>query len=99
VTGVQTCALPISPLNGLAEEKLAIKPQWITDLEFSYDLNPVKLSIGANNLFNNYPTKYPQFIRTQQYNLSSTAYITKYPSFSAIGINGGYYYARLSFKF
>jgi iron complex outermembrane receptor protein len=89
-----------TPNNGLAQEKLGIKKQFITDLELGYQVaEPIKISIGANNLFNNYPTKYPQFIRDQQYATSSTAYITKYPTFSPIGINGGYYYARATFKF
>ncbi|MEH3108450.1 MAG: TonB-dependent receptor, partial [Sphingomonas fennica] len=77
-----------------------VSPQFITDLEVGYQiLDPVKISIGANNLFNNYPTKWPEFIRQQQFNASSTAYITQYPTFSPIGINGGYYYARVGVNF
>ncbi|MDF0541760.1 TonB-dependent receptor [Sphingobium sp. H39-3-25] len=84
-----------TPTNGSARERLGIHPMFITDLELSYKpIDPVKLSIGANNLFNKYPTKYPKFIRDQQYAASSTAFVAQYPGFSAIGINGGYYYAR-----
>ena len=89
-----------TPLNGAAQERLSIHPQAVTDLEVAYQLtNNVKLAAGANNLFNNYPTKYPAFIRAQQYQTSSTGYITQYPGFSPIGINGGYYYARLNLSF
>ncbi len=89
-----------TPNNGSAQEKLSTGAAFITDLEFAYQvLEPVKLSIGANNLFNKYPKKYPQFIRDQQYALSSTAYISPYPAFSPYGVYGGYYYGRISFKF
>ncbi len=89
-----------TPTNGQARERLGISPKFITDLEVGYQIaDPVKISIGANNLFNKYPNKYPQFIRDQQYAASSTAYITQYPTFSPIGINGGYYYARVGVNF
>ncbi|TZG27362.1 TonB-dependent receptor plug domain-containing protein [Sphingomonas montanisoli] len=93
-------AIISTPNNGLAQEKLSAGTAFITDLELGYQIaEPLKLSIGANNLFNKYPNKYPQFIRDQQYAISSTAYITKYPTFSPYGINGGYYYGRIAFKF
>ena len=88
------------PNDGLARYRLNLSPKFITDLELGYKLTGnIKLSVGANNLFNTYPSKYPQFIRDQQYAQSSTGYITKYPSFSAIGINGGYYYGRVAVTF
>ena len=88
------------PNDGVARYRQEIKPQFITDIELGYQIiEPVKISVGANNVFNNYPTRIPQFIRDQQYALSSTAYITRYPTDSAIGINGGYYYARATLSF
>jgi iron complex outermembrane receptor protein len=89
-----------TPANGTIDYQVKIKPLVTTDLELAYQIaDPLKIAIGANNLFNKYPTKYPAYIREQQYNLSSTAFITQYPGFSAIGINGGYYYARLTANF
>jgi iron complex outermembrane receptor protein len=89
-----------TPTSSQATERLSVHPAFITDAELGYQvLDPVKISIGANNLFNKYPTKYPAWIRQLQYNASSTAYISQYPSFSSFGVNGGYYYARVNFKF
>jgi iron complex outermembrane receptor protein len=88
------------PNDGVARYRQTINPQFITDLEIGYQIiEPVKLSIGANNLFNNYPTEIPKFIRDQLFAQSSTGFITRYPTDSAIGINGGYYYARLNLSF
>jgi iron complex outermembrane receptor protein len=33
------------------------KGKWVTDLSFSYNVNPVIFTVGANNLFNVYPDK------------------------------------------
>jgi iron complex outermembrane receptor protein len=55
-------------------------------------------SIGANNLFGIYPDKI--LLRHASSKLiASTAFVSKYPSFSSLNINGGYYYARLGVKF
>ena len=72
----------------------------MTDLEASFSFTrDIKLSVGANNLFGIYPDAYPAYIRAQQLAAASTAYVSKYPSFSSISINGGYYYAKLGVKF
>ncbi|WP_404714188.1 TonB-dependent receptor plug domain-containing protein [Sphingomonas sp. MMS24-J13] len=73
---------------------------FITDLEVAAKIGKgLRLSAGANNLFNKYPNKYPADFRTAQYNSSSTAYITKYPVTSPYGVMGGYYYGRVGLKF
>jgi iron complex outermembrane receptor protein len=57
------------------------------------------LTIGANNLFNKYPDGVnPGLLAAQRAGLDNAA-VTIYPSFSPIGINGGYYYARLNYTF
>jgi iron complex outermembrane receptor protein len=72
----------------------------ITDLEVSYKLNPNwTLTAGANNLFNKYPDKVNAELAAIYRARLDTAAVTQYPSFSPFGINGGYYYARASFKF
>jgi iron complex outermembrane recepter protein len=77
------------------------KAKFITDLEVSYQIvNPVKIAIGANNLFNTYPTKVPQSYRDAQYFYNDNGYASSvYPTFSPFGINGGYYYARATLSF
>jgi iron complex outermembrane receptor protein len=84
-----------------ADYYVKIAPSFITDLELGYQiLKPVKISIGANNLTNHYPTQtsYDR-IRGAQLAAKSRTYSSNlYPSFSPFGINGGYYYARLSVK-
>lgn len=71
----------------------------ITDAELSYKFPMgVIAAIGANNLFNKYPDKF-----TAAYQAACVASgggcVTQYPSFSPYGINGGYYYGRLTFSF
>lgn len=74
--------------------------RFITDLELTAELDrSVKLSIGANNLFNSYPNELPAIIRQQQYALSSIGYVARFPNTSPIGLNGGYYYARMNLRF
>jgi iron complex outermembrane receptor protein len=77
-----------------------IKTLATTDLEASYRVTKaITVSLGANNLFNKYPDKvngaYLALAAAQQ----NTAAVTQYPSFSPIGINGGYYYARFNYAF
>ena len=77
-----------------------IKAKATTDLEVSARVTKaITLSIGANNLFNKYPDHVnAQLLAAQRAALDNAA-VTVYPSFSPIGINGGYYYARASYTF
>jgi iron complex outermembrane receptor protein len=72
----------------------------ITDLEVSYRLlDSVKVAAGANNLFNKYPDKLNPKLRQDYLAANSSGFVTQYPTFSPFGINGGYYYGRLTFTF
>ncbi len=86
--------------NGGTYYKNEIDTTAITDLELSYRVNKNwTVSAGANNLFNQYPDQVnAELLATYRRNLDNTA-VTLYPSFAPFGINGGYYYARASFKF
>jgi iron complex outermembrane receptor protein len=86
--------------DGATYYKTEVKPTAITDLEVSYRYDKAwTLSVGANNLFNQYPDKVNgRLLAEQRANLDNAA-VTVYPSFSPFGINGGYYYARVNFKF
>jgi len=89
-----------SPDGGANYFKTEIGVLAVTDLEVSYRLsNAWTLAVGANNLLNKYPSGInPEVLRIQRENLDNAA-VTIYPSFSPIGINGGYYYARANFRF
>ena len=81
------------------ETRIGVTP--ITDLELAYqtDSKSMKLSIGANNLFNRYPNGMNKDLLAEQRAVNSNSAVTIYPSFSPFGINGGYYYARALFTF
>ncbi|NHZ95453.1 TonB-dependent receptor [Massilia sp. CCM 8734] len=89
-----------SPDGNRTYYETKVKTKAITDLEVGYKLTGEwTLSVGANNPFNAYPDMVnPQILAVQRANLDNGA-VTIYPSFSPIGINGGYYYARASFRF
>ena len=80
--------------------KTTIGKKFTTDLEISEQITKgFSLSVGANNLFNVYPDKMnPQLVAAQRAGLDNAA-VQKYPSFSPIGINGGYCYAKADFTF
>jgi iron complex outermembrane receptor protein len=86
-----------------------LAPRWITDMEIR--LRPegtfadgLELAIGANNLFDQYPTVNPvgralDPLTGQQANLSVNNYFLPFSSFSPFGFNGRFLYGRISFAF
>ncbi|MGW8202053.1 TonB-dependent receptor plug domain-containing protein [Sphingomonas sp. VDB2] len=85
--------------NGVA------KAAAITDLEVNYDFtDAVTFSLGANNLFNKKP-EIPKLLKgvvvptgVSPYENGSGSYSASY-GHSAYSTSGGYYYARIDFKF
>ncbi|NWK95457.1 TonB-dependent receptor [Sphingobium lactosutens] len=82
-----------------------VKAAAITDLEAGYDFtDSVTISVGANNLFNKRPevpkllTGYTIAPGVSPYVNGSTTYNSPY-GHGAYGSSGGYYYARIDFKF
>lgn len=85
-----------------------VKATPLTDLELSYDLTDwATLSVGANNLFNKKPEKpalLPDSVLStlspglSPYVNGSTTINAPY-NFGTYGTSGGFYYARLAFKF
>lgn len=70
----------------------------ITDLEASYDLTQgLTLSFGANNLFNKKTDTVPN--GPDGLPIDGGAVLDAPVTLSPYGINGGYYYGRISFKF
>ena len=85
---------------GAGFDKIGFSAKGITDLEGAVELfKGVRVAVGANNLFNVYPDKNPAAYRAAQYSTTASGYATQYPAFSPIGINGGYYYGRVSVTF
>jgi iron complex outermembrane receptor protein len=86
--------------DGAVYRENRIKASLLTDLEVSYQISKAwSLSLGANNLFNEYPDKVNALtLAEQRANLDNGA-VTIYPGFSPYGINGGYYYARAALRF
>jgi len=72
----------------------------ITNLELGLEaLKDLKFSVGAVNLFNRYPEQIPGVLTAAYYGHADNAGVTKYPGFSSIGIDGGFYYGRVSYHF
>jgi iron complex outermembrane receptor protein len=78
--------------NPLLDEE--ISPTGIVDLDVAYQvLKNVRVSVGANNLFNMYPDI------VQPGNRGGTNPFTYYNQYSPFGIGGGFYYAKLNVEF
>lgn len=74
-------------------EVLAAK--WITDLDVSYNVTEnVKLAVGANNLFDQYPQDTVSNVGKSTFNQ-----VFPYSGFSAYGTDGRFVYARASYSF
>jgi len=72
----------------------------ITNLEVGANATDrLTLAIGANNLFNRYPNRVNPANTAVEAAGFDNAAVEKYPPFSPYGIDGGFYYARASFKF
>ena len=88
------------PNNASHYIDIPVKSAFITDVEVTAKIGgALRISLGANNVFNKYPNQLPDYVRAQQYANISTAYITKYPTTSPYGVMGGYYYGRIGVKF
>ena len=71
-----------------------------TNLELGMQaMKGLKFAIGANNLFNRYPTQQNANLVAAYNGYVDNTAVTKYPGFSPIGIDGGFYYARASYHF
>ncbi len=86
--------------DGTTYYRTTIGTTGITDLEVSYHITKqLTFSAGANNLFNQYPDKYNSALTAQQRAADDNAAVSVYPTFSPFGINGGYYYGRITYTF
>ena len=73
--------------------------KFITDLEIGYRLGGgVTVSVGADNLFNVYPDRVSAAAIAASAAAGNPA-VEIYPAFSAIGIDGGYYFGKVRWQF
>jgi iron complex outermembrane receptor protein len=69
-----------------------LNPKWLIDVEATWKITRhLKFSVGADNLFNTYPTKLDA--------ANNTSGLSQYSSFSPFGFDGGYYFGQLEVKF
>jgi iron complex outermembrane receptor protein len=91
--GDNTAATPI-----YYETRIGTIP--ITNVEFGVmALKDLRIAIGANNVFNRYPEQINPNVTAHEDAYDDNGAVAKYPSFSPIGIDGGFYYVRGSFRF
>ncbi|MGC4027525.1 MAG: TonB-dependent receptor [Steroidobacteraceae bacterium] len=75
-----------------------LRPKWVTDLDIGVALTEhLQLSVGANNLFDVYPTR--NIASTPTFSGNDTNGIFPYSSLSPFPYSGAFYYTRLSARF
>jgi len=88
------------PTGNLEYFKDSIGVTPITNLDVGYNFtDSLKLSLGAQNLFNRFPNKLNSTILEREIAAGDNTAVTQYPGFSPFGINGGFYYVKASYKF
>ncbi len=77
----------------------SIDPAVITDLDISYNVTrELRITVGVNNLFNIKPNKINPVTYTESLSSGGNGVATT-QSFGPYGINGGYYYGRITLNF
>ena len=72
----------------------------ITNLEFTFEaMERLNFVVGATNVFDEYPDKRNDTFREIQFNAGDNGVVAGYPSFSPFGINGAYYYGKMTYSF
>jgi iron complex outermembrane recepter protein len=72
----------------------------ITNLELGLEAaKGLKIAVGDNNLFNCYPAQINPMLTASYDSAEDNAGVQKYPTFSPFGIDGGFYYGRISYRF
>jgi iron complex outermembrane receptor protein len=92
---------PLS-LTAFGPDDIFLKAKWITDLELRYKaFDRLELAIGANNLFDVYPTRSPFGARPASIGgvyPANQEYIP-FSIFSPFGFNGRFLYGRVGIEF
>jgi iron complex outermembrane receptor protein len=82
-------------------DDLTIESAWVTDLEMRYDLRHMQIALGADNVFDEYPTHFPVGPRPAELggNYSVNNYILPFSGFSPFGFSGRFVYGRLTYRY
>jgi iron complex outermembrane receptor protein len=71
-----------------------------TNVELGYEIfKGLKLSVGGVNVFNRYPNMTNAELLKVYNAAGDNSAVQIYPSFSPLGINGGFYYAKATYSF
>jgi len=72
----------------------------ITNLEVTFEaMERLNFVVGATNVFDEYPDKRNDTFREVQFNAGDNGAVAGYPAFSPFGINGAYYYGKMTYSF
>ncbi|WP_043114176.1 TonB-dependent receptor plug domain-containing protein [Solimonas soli] len=84
--------------DGWYKDKIGGMP--ITNVEFAFKpVKTLKFSVGADNLFNNYPNKVKGEVYQKYVDGYSTSTATVYKSGSPVGFFGARYFGKVSYSF
>ncbi len=88
-------------LTALGPDDQRLKPKWITDFSLGYEFRGVQLTVGADNVFDIYPTRRPFGLRPASVGGSypATYQFLPYSNFSPFGFNGRFLYAKAAVNF
>jgi iron complex outermembrane receptor protein len=96
VPNINAAGAPVPTTNRQVLQTFAAK--WVTDLDVSYKFTRgISVSLGANNLFDTYPTK--NVASTTAFAGNDNVGIFPYNGISPFGFNGTFYYTKVSLKF
>jgi iron complex outermembrane recepter protein len=96
--GGHTVATPNGSTITYLKNEIGVTP--ITNLDISYEaIAGLRLSIGANNLFNRYPNKTNGDLLAGYAAAYNRSTVGIYPGISPYGFNGGLYYVRANYTF
>jgi iron complex outermembrane receptor protein len=97
---------PLAPnatsLTAYGPDDVFLEPKWVTDLEVRFTFKEhATFALGANNLFDVYPTARPTGARPASVGgfYPVDAYYQPYSAFSPFGFNGRFLYGRFSAQF
>jgi iron complex outermembrane receptor protein len=86
--------------RGIYAQDVRIGTTFITDLDVGYKLLPgLRLNAGATNLFDKQAPKMPTIVVNGKSRPLLNNTYNAAQAFTPWGINGGYYYARMTYSF
>jgi iron complex outermembrane recepter protein len=82
-------------------DNLVIQPAWVTDVELRYSRPAWQVAMGAENVFDHYPTSEPTGARPASLGgyYDGNNYFVPYSVLSPFGFSGRYLYGRMSYRF